>query len=255
MRKNRGNNEACLTIQNESNDFQNLKTCQKDNKEEDPGFYELKHVDLETGIKLRKTSEFFWQLSTILPETQKYSSPMVACACVVAARKCLKIYPLLNKEFEKLIRLSEISSDSSVDPTEELYEWTNLILSNSKSINVRGEIFPTESLLGHSPNVWNESLIEHEEGQLVENDQNYGSLTNQAGASIFTPNKVKDSPEEYHNEGNLENKSRDNEIGEEEVHGSFHEVLRPNIFENQASSFYKEPASYDNIFDRNVKIL
>lgn len=77
---------------------------------------------------------------------------------MIAARKLLKIEPLLNKELEKLLRFSEFSpqleSNSAI-----LQECINLLHDNLNILKVGGGI-PTKNILGNLP--FNLTEIIHE---------------------------------------------------------------------------------------------
>jgi hypothetical protein len=80
----------------------NLRQNEADLSPTNTGEFKLKSIDQTVIKKVRETSEYFCQISLLVLQSLKYPSSMVACSCVLAARKVCNIGPTWNKEMENL---------------------------------------------------------------------------------------------------------------------------------------------------------
>ncbi|CAI2362830.1 unnamed protein product [Moneuplotes crassus] len=143
-------------------------------------------VDIETCKMVRETAEYYCQMTTLIPEMQKYDASLVAICCVLAARKACRIEPLFSKEIENLFRFSEYSATLTTD-SKILQDCLNLLLLNQTSLNICGEIL-TESILGKIPSGSQDTTPQKQGTHWASTEKDVVIPLN--NSEIFTPNKI-----------------------------------------------------------------
>lgn len=103
----------------------------------------------------------------------------------------------------------------------------NILFANLEEIALEGEIFPTESILGEPPYSVYDCITEKEIIKVSSKNQTQAFVVKQASISLYTPDK------------------------ESEV------IEKPNSAESLKfkKSELREPHSFDNIFDSDIKVF
>ena len=112
-------------------------------------------------------------------------------------------------------------------PFIDLLDCMNILLANLEDIELEGETFPTETILGEPPHSVEDCITDKEIINISSKNQTQAFIVKQSSISLYTPDKDSEAVKETNSAECLKLKKTE----------------------------LREPHSFDNIFDSDTKVL